>query len=42
MLYKFFDKNPATIYTRTGMNSNSDSENQQLAKVLYKPIIRIF
>ena len=32
----------AATHTGTGINSNSDSENQQLAEELHKPIIRKF
>ena len=38
MVYKFFDKKCATTHRGTGINSNSDSENQQLANELQKPI----
>ena len=39
--YKFFDEKP-TPYLRTRINSNSDSQNKQLAEELHKPINRKF
>ena len=42
MVLKFFDEKSAATHTGTGINSNSDSENQQLAEELHKPIIRKF
>ena len=42
MIQKIFDEKSAATHTGTGINSNSDSENQQLAEELHKPIIRKF
>ena len=42
MVYKRFDKKSAATHTETEINSNSDSENQQLAGGLHNPIIRKF
>ena len=39
MLYKFFDKLPAT-HKEKGINSYIVFDNQRLAKDLHKPIIR--
>ena len=41
MLYKFFDKLPATLKEK-GINSYVVFDNQRLAKELHKPIIRNF
>ena len=46
MVYNFFDKKSAGLnksaatHTGTGINSSLDSENQELAKELHKPITR--
>ena len=39
MYYKLFDKKSTASYTRTGINSISDSEKQKQAEELHKPII---
>ena len=42
MVCKFFDKKWAVTHTGSGINSNLDSENQQLANEVQKPVIRKF
>ena len=42
MIYTFFDKKCAATHTGTRINSNSDSENQQLANELQEPIKKKF
>ena len=40
LVYNFFDKKCAATHTGTGINSNLDSKNQQLANELQKLIIK--
>ena len=40
LVYNFFDKKCAATHTGTGINSNLDFENQQLANELQKLIIK--
>ena len=40
LVYNFFDKKWVATHTGTGINSNLDSENQQLANELQKLIIK--
>ena len=42
MPYIFFEKKSAATRSGTEIDSNSDSENQQLAEEFYKLIIRKF
>ena len=42
MVCKFFDKKWAVTHTGSGISSNLDSENQQLANEVQKPVIRKF
>ena len=42
MVCKFFDKKWAVTHTGSGISSNLDSENQQLANEGQKPVIRKF